>query len=344
MTQATKAQLEHNQAMKDLKSLQDKLKATPSGNKDEIAEHRAAITVIRDRAREEQKRYDDNIKKAKELSKYEEAMASTGLGAEFGGLGTDIASMFGMGAGESIEKQKREMELARQRERAAQRALMVGQTGFTGGMTNAGTQSAINDTPMADTCKSLAEVDRLISEQQKLAEAFSRSAAAAAEIKSELEMASKIKEFDGKVSAEGLEQLKAKYQELRDVKEQVSAGPVLQEMRQSIADLDALSSAHNRGGDAANTQRIAQEARNKAVEAGIRISGAAADESSGWPRPMDEDAELETLQPGAPRSIKISRMSSAGRMSEASTKRDAAHRSFSALSRKRKIFGPRALT
>ena len=296
VTQATKAQLEHNQAMKDLKSLQDKLKATPSGNKDEIAEHRAAITVIRDRAREEQKRYDDNIKKAKELSKYEEAMASTGLGAEFGGLGTDIASMFGMGAGESIEKQKREMELARQRERAAQRALMVGQTGFTGGMTNAGTQSAINDTPMADNLrKSLAEVDRLISEQQKLAEAFTRSAAAAAEIKSELEMASKIKEFDGKVSAEGLEQLKAKYQELRDVKEQVAAGPVLQEMRQSIADLDALSSAHNRGGDAANTERIAQEARNKAVEAGIRISGAAADEIFRLAQAHDEAAKSEML-------------------------------------------------
>lgn len=298
ISQVTKAQLEHNKSMKDLKSLQERLNTLTktNGSKEEIADHRAAITAIRDRAREEQKRYDDNIKKAKELQKYEEKMATTGLGAEFGGLGTDVASMFGFGAGPDIEAQKREMDLARQREMAAQRALMAGQTGFTGRQTGAGTQSGINDRAMAENLtRSLAEVERLIAEQEKLAAAFEKSAAAAAEIKSELEMTSKIKEFDGKVSAEGLEQLKAKYQELRDTKEQVAAGPILQDMRQAISDLDSLSGAHSRGVDAANAERIAQEARNKVVEAGIRVSSDAANEIFRLAQAHEQAAQSEFM-------------------------------------------------
>lgn len=306
VSQVTKAQLEHNKAVKDLKQHQEKLNALvkSNGSQDEIAAHRAAITAIRDRAREEQKRYDDNIKKAKELRKYEESMSKTGLGAETGGLGPgggDIAAWlmperYSQGSSIDVEKQRREMQLARQREQAAQRALLAGQPGFTGRQTGAGTQSAINDRPMAENLiRSLAEVERLIAEQEKLASAFEKSAAAAAEIKSELEMASKIKEFDGKVSAEGLEQLKAKYQELRDVKEQVAAGPILQEMRQSISDLEALSSAHNRGVDAANAERIAQDARNKVVEAGIRVSSDAANEIFRLAQAHEQAAQSEFM-------------------------------------------------
>ena len=291
---ATKEQLKHNIALKELKSLQDKLKATPTGSKERVAEIRAEISAIRDAAKEERVRAETRIKQLRELRKYEEDQSKQiQAGGPLPGVGTQETFNRTTAGTEKLEQDARN---ARVREMAAQRALMAGQTGFTGRMSNAGTAGGVNDTPLADNLrKALAEVERLISEQDKLASAFDKSAAAAAEIKSELEMASKIKEFDGKVSAEGLEQLKAKYQELRDAKEQVAAGPIVQDMRQDISDLDAMAKAQNRGVEAANAERVAQEARNKIVEAGIRISGAAADEIFRLAQAHEQAAQSEFM-------------------------------------------------
>jgi tape measure domain-containing protein len=280
VSQVTKAQLEHNKAMKDLKSLQDKINATPKSNTDEINKLRAETAAIRDKAREEKKRYEDNIAKAKELQKIEDVMANLGVDAVSGGLGPGLGSMFGLNdGGIDIKEQERNRKNALRQEQQASRMLAEGQrrpstaagytiaTGEASGIAMAGNLDA-----------ALKSVNQLIFEQEKLAEKFNQSAAAALEIKSNLELASQVKEFDGKVTAQGLEEIRSKYEHLRDLKEAVAAGPILQDMRQSIMDLDAMSTAHNRGVEAANAERIAQEARNKIVEAGIRISGTAASE------------------------------------------------------------------
>ncbi len=298
---ATKEQQRHIQALKDLKSAREKLKSLPNDAKEEISAIRQQITAIRDLAKEEQTRAEQKIRKAQELKRYEESMSATGLGGDVGGLGGDsFASMFprwsgSQGSGQ-IEQFKKDMQDARREAMEARRALSEGQPGFSGKPTGAGTKGGIVDRPLtANTEKALAEVEQLIEQQQKLASAFEVSAEKALEIKQALEDANTIKQFDGKVTTEGLEQLKAKYAELGEIKDKVAAGPILQEMRQAIVDLDALALAHNRGVDAANAERIAQDARNKIVEAGIGITSQAAAEIRGLAQAHEQAAQAEFL-------------------------------------------------
>ena len=96
----------------------------------------------------------------------------------------------------------------------------------TGGFTNAGRNAGMDRLWEKNLAEQLKVVDQQIEQQAKLAAAFNVSAAAAAEIKRELEFAAKMKsEFEGKVSTEGLEQLKAKYKEVQEQKDLLAAGP-----------------------------------------------------------------------------------------------------------------------
>jgi tape measure domain-containing protein len=273
---AEKAQQKHNDALRQLKDLQSKIKTTPSDDKDRINNLKAEIGLIRDAAREEKQRLDDNIKKLKEVQKIREAMSATGLGAEFGGMAPGSAQ-----DDEDLKRQQRERQMAQQREMMARRAMLTSQTGFTGGFTGAGTGATapgVVATAQAETlAKATAEIEKQIAAQEKLFQAFEMNAGAAAELKSQMEMAAQIKrDFEGKVSAEGFQQIVDLMDRLAEAKDKVAAGPIIQELNTSILDLYKLADAHGKGVDAANAERVAQEARNRVVEAGIGISSQAA--------------------------------------------------------------------
>ena len=89
ISQATKAQIQHNASLKELKSLRDKLNATPKDDKEEISNIRGKITAIRDLAREERTRFENNIKQLKEIRKYEEDQSKQiQAGGPLPGVGT----------------------------------------------------------------------------------------------------------------------------------------------------------------------------------------------------------------------------------------------------------------
>jgi tape measure domain-containing protein len=275
VTENAKAQLEHNAALKELKDLRSQLKAS-ANDKDEVNDIRAKITAIRDLAREEQKRLDDNIKKMRDAQRIQEAMSTTGLGAEFGGMMPADPNRDA-----DIAREQRERQMARQRAQAAQRALMTNQTGFTGGFAGAGTSataSGVRETAQAEIlAKATEQIQRQIAEQDKLFQAFEMNAAAAAELKSQMEMLAQVKmDWGDKVSAEGLKEIMSLMGQLSEAKDRVKAGPIIQELNTSILDLHKLAEAHGKGGDAADKEKVAQEARNRIVEAGVNISSRAA--------------------------------------------------------------------
>ena len=92
-----------------------------------------------------------------------------------------------------------------------------------------------------------------------------------------MEMLSQVKlDWENKVSVEGLKEIIGLMYQLGEAKDRVKAGPIIQELHTSIQDLDKMADAHKRGVDAADAERVAQEARNRIVQQGI-------DQQSGGP-------------------------------------------------------------
>ena len=217
---------------------------------------------------------DDKIKKTEQVQKIEDAMTATGLGADVGGIGSGgIAGLFGWNnQEEELERQRREKQQARIREQMATEMLRPKTSGSS-------TPGYVVGTPQADElAKATAELDKQIAALDKQFEAFEMNAAASAQLTREMERQKALMdEFGGgKVTTEGLDIIAAKMEEVAQKKDLVAAGPIIQDLNTGILDLYKLADAHKQGVDAANAEKVAQEARNKAVQAGISISGDAA--------------------------------------------------------------------
>jgi tape measure domain-containing protein len=267
VTENTKAQLEHNAALKHLFDLQRQLKSTAPDNKERINSLRAEIDLIREKAREEKKALDEKIKQTEKVNNMDRAFgAATGIA---GGLGRMV---FGdKFDDQEIARQRRERQMAEQREAAARQAKVTQPTSFPYGPSGPVFEQ------MDNLVNARAQFSKQIEEQDKLFQAFETNAAAAAELKSQMDMVAQVKlEWEGKLSAEGLKEAYEWMEKVADSKERVAAGPIIQELNTSILDLHKMADAHGKGVDAANAEKVAQEARNRVVQAGVRISNDAA--------------------------------------------------------------------
>jgi tape measure domain-containing protein len=329
---------QHSRSLAEIEELHRKI-ATASGDEKAAAVDRAKAIV--DSSRQVQAELEKELAQRRALIDEEAAIerrASPAGRSTFGPTQEGgRETLYNTG---QVERQIREAE---ERRRAAENAL-------------SGTRSAPARDTLTNQQRSTRELERQTSEiekqiagQAKLAKGFDASKEAAVGIKRELEIISRTKplEFriseqtkaeiadlnaridatrekiradpgntglrvdladmvgqvaakermpEGQMLAADVDRLRDSYRRLDAERDNLAAGPILQTLRSEIELTNRMADAHRKGTDAAQDEKDAQDARNRILEAGIDITGRAANAIHELVAAHNRAQELEAIE------------------------------------------------